>query len=272
MCSLCLRLDCSYHTLLHFPRLVSLAPSLLPLLLFKSICSSLASHNQYDSTRITQDFPPWWRLYFLFFSRLFRAMPVAYGSSQAMGQIRVAAASYTTATAIAMPDPSQICDLHHSLWQHRILNLLSEARDWTLILIFTSWIRYRWVTTGTLEAAFSMVTQNIILGCWWSTWDLSPSTIPIHSSHFIFPRLTWKDGGREGRRGVEPKNPGVILGQESGLLWTNRICVWKYAVVVQGHQRYTGQSHFSRNSDLAPRESCFQLSPVGIIPLCLPGT
>lgn len=58
MCSLCLRLDCSYHTLLHFPRLVSLAPSLLPLLLFKSICSSLASHNQYDSTRIAQDFPP----------------------------------------------------------------------------------------------------------------------------------------------------------------------------------------------------------------------
>ena len=34
---------------------------------------------------------------------------------------------YTTATAI--PDPSCICNLHHNLWEHQILNLLSEARD-----------------------------------------------------------------------------------------------------------------------------------------------
>ena len=35
--------------------------------------------------------------------------------------------AYTTATA--MPDSSRICDLHHSSWQHQILNPLSEARD-----------------------------------------------------------------------------------------------------------------------------------------------
>ena len=35
--------------------------------------------------------------------------------------------AYTTATA--MPDQSCICDLHCSLWQHWILNPLSEARD-----------------------------------------------------------------------------------------------------------------------------------------------
>ena len=34
--------------------------------------------------------------------------------------------AYTTATAT--PDWSHVCDLHHSSWQHRILNLLSEAR------------------------------------------------------------------------------------------------------------------------------------------------
>ena len=34
---------------------------------------------------------------------------------------------YTTATA--MQDPSHVCDLHHILGQHRILNALSEARD-----------------------------------------------------------------------------------------------------------------------------------------------
>ena len=32
-------------------------------------------------------------------------------------------------TAIAMLDLSRICNLHHSLWQHWILNLLNEARD-----------------------------------------------------------------------------------------------------------------------------------------------
>ena len=41
--------------------------------------------------------------------------------------------AYTTATAI--PDPSWICDLHHSSRQCWILNPLSEARDWTLVLM-----------------------------------------------------------------------------------------------------------------------------------------
>ena len=43
---------------------------------------------------------------------------------------------YTTATAT--PDPSHIRDLHHSSQQCRILNLLSEARDRTHILMDTS--------------------------------------------------------------------------------------------------------------------------------------
>ena len=41
--------------------------------------------------------------------------------------------AYTT--AIAMTDPSHVCDLYHSFWQHWILNPLRRARDWTLILI-----------------------------------------------------------------------------------------------------------------------------------------
>ena len=35
----------------------------------------------------------------------------------------------TYATATVTPDLSNICDLHCSLWQCRILNPLSEARD-----------------------------------------------------------------------------------------------------------------------------------------------
>ena len=39
----------------------------------------------------------------------------------------------TYATAVAMPDPSHLCDLHHSSWQHGIL----EARDQTHIVMDT---------------------------------------------------------------------------------------------------------------------------------------
>ena len=45
--------------------------------------------------------------------------------------------AYTIAIATAMSDLSCIHDLHHSLWQHWILNLLSEARDQTGILMDT---------------------------------------------------------------------------------------------------------------------------------------
>ena len=44
------------------------------------------------------------------------------------------------ATATAMSDPSWVCDLHHSSWQHWMLNPLSEARDQIRIFVDTSWI------------------------------------------------------------------------------------------------------------------------------------
>ena len=72
---------------------------------------------------------------FLFFFFLFTATPVAYGSSQARGQIGAAAEAYVTVTATL--DPSCICNLHHSLCQLQILNTLSKARDQTHILTET---------------------------------------------------------------------------------------------------------------------------------------
>ena len=47
------------------------------------------------------------------------------------------------ATATAMPDPSHICDLHHSSLQRQILNTLSRARDEPA----SSWILVGFVTT-----------------------------------------------------------------------------------------------------------------------------
>ena len=64
-----------------------------------------------------------------FFFFLFRAIPAAYGSSQARGRIGVVAA------AIVMQDPSHVFDLYHSSWQHQILNPLREARFQTYILM-----------------------------------------------------------------------------------------------------------------------------------------
>ena len=48
-----------------------------------------------------------------------------------------------------MPDPSHVCDLHHSSWQCQILNPLSEARDRSHVLMDTNWFHYCWATRGT---------------------------------------------------------------------------------------------------------------------------
>ena len=55
------------------------------------------------------------------------------------------------ATAIAMLDQSRVCKLHHSSQQHQILNPLRKDRDWTYILMVTSWVYFCWATMGTPE-------------------------------------------------------------------------------------------------------------------------
>ena len=55
--------------------------------------------------------------------------------------------AYTTATATQ--DPSLVCDLCHSSWQHQILSPLSKARDQTHNLMDASWIPLHCATTGT---------------------------------------------------------------------------------------------------------------------------
>ena len=53
------------------------------------------------------------------------------------------------ATATAMPDLSHICKQHCTSEQHQILNLLSEAKDQTCVLMDISEVFYHRATTGT---------------------------------------------------------------------------------------------------------------------------
>ena len=72
------------------------------------------------------------------------------------------------ATATATPDLSQVCDLHHSSWQCRILNPMSEARDRTLIFMFPSQIRFCCPKTGTPDSfifLFCVSTKFFLCDC-----------------------------------------------------------------------------------------------------------
>ena len=53
------------------------------------------------------------------------------------------------ATATAARDLSHIYDLHHSSQHCWILNPPSKARDWTLFLMYSSWVCYHRATMGT---------------------------------------------------------------------------------------------------------------------------
>ena len=78
---------------------------------------------------------------------LFRAIPVAYGGSQARVQLELLPLAYARATAT--PDPSFICDLHHSSRQRWILNPLSKARDRSYNLTVPSQIPFHCAMMGT---------------------------------------------------------------------------------------------------------------------------
>ena len=82
----------------------------------------------------------------LFFC-IFRATHMAYEVPSLGAKSKLQLLAYTTATE--MQDLSLICDLHHSSWQWCSLNPLSRARDWTHILIDSSWVHYHWDTMGT---------------------------------------------------------------------------------------------------------------------------
>ena len=74
------------------------------------------------------------------------------------------------ATATAMQDQSHVCDLHHSSRQQGIPDPLSEASDWTRILIDTSRICFHCAKKGTPRICFWFTTEHIHYPPQW--WDL----------------------------------------------------------------------------------------------------
>ena len=87
------------------------------------------------------------------------------------------------ARATAMPDLSCVCNLHHSSWQHQILNLLSgseiqPASSWTLIWFIsaepqqqlpiysflsqdTNWSRFKARQKSPSQFSNSMILQSV---------------------------------------------------------------------------------------------------------------
>ena len=84
-------------------------------------------------------------LLFLFFC--FLGLHLRYMEVPSLGvESELQLLAYTTATA--KQDVSCVWDLHHSSWQLWILNPLSEARDQTCILMYSSHVRYHWAMMG----------------------------------------------------------------------------------------------------------------------------
>ena len=116
------------------------------------------------------------------------ATPEAHGSSQTKGWIR----------ATAMPDPSHVCDLHHSSWQRQILNPLSKARDLACILMDTSHIHFHYATMGTPEIIFRGHTLCFKLD---ALPTLSILKQPFHIVGSLLPPVSgWWNWGIEGER------------------------------------------------------------------------
>ena len=72
-------------------------------------------------------------------------------------------------TATATQDPSCICDLHHSSWQHQILNPLSKARDWIRIFMGASQIHFQlepWQELQLLPLSIGYGWNCLLLPLW----------------------------------------------------------------------------------------------------------
>ena len=99
----------------------------------------------------------------LFCFCLFRATPIAHGSSQARGRIRAVAAGLCQSHSHARSKLH--LDLHHSSPQRQILNPLSEARDQICNLVVPSQIYFHCATMGTPQSSSYRIFSPLLSSC-----------------------------------------------------------------------------------------------------------
>ena len=85
-------------------------------------------------------------LFFIFLSFFFLGPHPWYMEVPRLG---VQTELFLPAYATAKPDPNHVCDQHHSSQQCRILNPLSEVRDWTHNFMVPSQICFHCTMRGT---------------------------------------------------------------------------------------------------------------------------
>ena len=99
--------------------------------------------------------PPKYSFLFLFFFFLICFLGLQHMEVPRLGvKSELQLPAYATATA--MQDPSGVCDLHHSSWQHWILNPQNEVRDGIHNLMVPSRIRFHCTIMGTCKYSFSL--------------------------------------------------------------------------------------------------------------------
>ena len=110
-------------------------------------CSLHASYARLCAKDVTSAFPVHGSVSWLSINREWKKIFFSLGPSLRhievlrLGvQLELQLPAYTTATA--MPDPSHVCDLHHSSWQHRIFKPpnkpgVKTASSWILVGIVT---------------------------------------------------------------------------------------------------------------------------------------
>ena len=81
-----------------------------------------------------------------------------------------------------MQDPSHVCDLHHSSRQCQMLNPLSEARDWTQVLMDASQ-----VLNLQSHRVFISLLLVLVLIFWGTYVTAAPIYIPTKCTEFHFP-------------------------------------------------------------------------------------
>ena len=145
-------------------------------------CSSLRPHSDLGKCTSPSALPGFFFfLFFLFFFFLFSAAAAVCEGSSLGVESELQLPAHTTATATQ--EPSHVCGLHCSSWQHWIPDPLSKARFWTHILMDSS--HYCWATVGTpIKSRDELCSSNWKIVGSSPIWDAVSKPLPRREAHY----------------------------------------------------------------------------------------